>query len=498
MRDVRRAPGPHPEPRSVRFAHLLGVRDAGRVLRDFATYLPTQAIPAIAGFIVLPVLARRLTPTELGVLAIAQTLVTLGWTVGGSWLATAIVREVPASRARHEVDAFSRTLIRAFAVSLGLFAAFMAVLAVAGVWSSAIGDHLLLLGAATSGLILQNIAVTLFAASLRPRAYAVVDVLARTGGIALGVALVFSGGNVASYLLGLAAASLVVGGVGLALGWPQRVDGSAGRPHLDVWLRYGIPSSAAALAAWAMFFVDRYVLALLEDTRAVGIYSVGNVIGDKLVSLPAFAFFTAAGPLLVTAWERTGRAEVERLMRSYTRILLLLGMPMALYGLAAGGELVELLAGRNAYAESAEVVPVVALGAVFYSLAMVGNTGLVVSKRSGLLAASAVLGLVANVAANLVLIPPFGVLGAAIATPIATGTFLLAGRFWSRRYTTWRFPYATLARSLVAALAAYGAAELVVGEGHAPAAALALTTGLGGLVYVGVLALLGEHRAAAA
>mgnify|MGYP003336594428 CR=1 FL=1 len=51
-----------------------GSHDAGRALRDFATYLPTQAIPAIAGFLVLPLLARKLTPTELGVLAIAQTL----------------------------------------------------------------------------------------------------------------------------------------------------------------------------------------------------------------------------------------------------------------------------------------------------------------------------------------------------------------------------------------------------------------------------------------
>src|SRR5438067_1902687 len=82
--------------RGVRFATVLGVSEAGRVLQDFATYLPTQALPAIAAAIALPVLARRLFPTDIGVLAIAQNLITLGWTFAGSWLAIAIIRELPA------------------------------------------------------------------------------------------------------------------------------------------------------------------------------------------------------------------------------------------------------------------------------------------------------------------------------------------------------------------------------------------------------------------
>src|SRR3954470_5464693 len=79
---------PRVEPRGLWLAQALGVRDAGRVLRHFVAYLPTQLIPAVAGFLVLPVLARELAPTQLGVLTLAptprgvlttaQTLTTLG------------------------------------------------------------------------------------------------------------------------------------------------------------------------------------------------------------------------------------------------------------------------------------------------------------------------------------------------------------------------------------------------------------------------------------
>src|SRR5438105_4123651 len=68
--------GPELPPRRLpRLASHLGLVETGRVLAHFATYLPSQAIPALAGFLVLPILARRLFPTELGVLAITQTLV---------------------------------------------------------------------------------------------------------------------------------------------------------------------------------------------------------------------------------------------------------------------------------------------------------------------------------------------------------------------------------------------------------------------------------------
>jgi len=280
------ARAPAEQPRGVRIAGALGLSEAGRALRDFATYLPSQILPAIAGFLVLPVLARKLAPPELGELAIAQTLITLGWAATGQWLTTAVIRELPAARQRGELRGFSATLARGLGLSgVGLAVFSFALLALAS-FSHTVSQTLPLVIAASAGLILQNLAVTLYAAELRPRAFAVVEVLARVGGIALGVWLVFRGHKVQGYLLGVAAGSLVVGSVGLLTAWPREDAGrkqGAGH-HLRAWLDYGAPVAVSSVAAWALFLVDRFLLAVLKNTGAVGLYSVGAVIGDLIES----------------------------------------------------------------------------------------------------------------------------------------------------------------------------------------------------------------------
>jgi O-antigen/teichoic acid export membrane protein len=492
------APTEH-ESRGVRMAALIGMRDVGRALRDFATYLPGQAIPAIAGFLVLPILARKLAPTDLGILTLAQTLVTLGWTAIGSWLTQVIVRELPAARAHERVRAFDLTLRRAIGLSACAYVVFVAVLGTGAMLSDAIASNLALIAGATAAMTIQNIAVSIYAASFRPVSFAIVDVLARTGGIAAGVTLVFMGYGVAGYLLGLAVASATVGVVGLYTAWPIATDTSAPEPAtLSKWVRYGVPSSIAGLVLWGLFFIDRYLLAVFKSAREVGIYSVGSVIGDKAVALPTLAFFTAAAPLLVAAYERHGTREVERLMREYTRVILLLGLPILAFLVASSGILVPALAGVRYYHQAARVAPLVGAGSLLYSLALVSNTGLVIAKKTRPLATSAAVGLSVNVIANLLLIPPFGLVGSAIATPIGMAAYLGALQFAARRYARWQFPIATLARAVAAALVATTAAVVVARHFDSGPVQVVTIALLGGVLYIGILAALGEHRAVAA
>lgn len=488
---------PAPASLALRVAAALGVHEAGRVLRDFTIYLPTQLIPALAGFLVLPILARKLTPTELGVLTLAQTLITLGWVMVASWLASAIIRELPAHRKGGTVTAFSGALTRALGLSSVVLAAVAALLAAVGMASSAVSDNLFLIIAAITGLTLQNVAVSLLAASLRPRAYVLVDATARTGGVLLGVVLVFQGHNVQGYLLGLALASLVVGSLGLALSWPHSGHDT---PHatpasLGPWLRFGVPGSIAAVATWGLSYLDRYLLAALRDTGEVGIYSVGNVIGDKAVAIPAMAFLTAAGPLLITAYERSGRVEVERLMRAYTRVILLVSLPIIGFVTATAGTVVPLLAGERFYAKAADVAPIISAGSLVYALALIGYTGLIVGKRTWPMVWGGAIGVLVNVVANLLLIPPFGIVGAAIATPLAMAAFLVGTQVWSSRHATWHFPVMTLARAGIAAAAAYGAARLALTSLDWPRGGeLAFAAATISAVYLASLALLGELR----
>jgi O-antigen/teichoic acid export membrane protein len=474
------------------------LRDAGRFLRDFSTYLPMQAIPAIAGFFVLPILARKLFPTDLGILALCQTLISLSWSVVGGWLASAVIRELPAARSRDAIRSFTRTLRIGLAILAAVFAVFALFLAAGAAFSDAIRHNYWLVLAAAGTLIIQNVATSLLAADLRARAYALMEVAARLGGIGLGIGLVFAGHGVGGYLLGLSASSGVIGLLGLALAWPRSGSsaqpGPQGEAEVAAWLRYGVPAGVGAIAAWSIVFVDRWLLAALRDAGTVGIYSVGNTIGDKAVSIPMFAFAAAAGPLLMTAYERAGRGELERLMREYTRVLLLVGAPVVAAVAAVADPLVSVLAGRTLYGQAAEVAPIVAFGSLLFGFVAIPAAGLTSTKRTRELFYAAGIGLMANVLANLALIPPFGMMGAAIATPIGTGVYLVAVFAWARHRAAWHLPVGTLVRCALASGGSYVAARLAVGLPSSEVVAVVVGLVVAAASYVALLWLLGEHK----
>jgi O-antigen/teichoic acid export membrane protein len=332
-----------------------------------------------------------------------------------------------------------------------------------------------------------------------------VEVSARVGGIGLGIALVATGHGVSGYLVGLAASSATIGAIGVFLSWPRA--GAAARPEeeppeggapataLRAWIAYGVPASFGATLLWGLSFVDRYLVALFKNAAAVGVYSMGSALGDRVVMVPMFAFAAASGPLLVTAFETKGRDEVERLLTEYSRVLLLVALPCAAFIAAVGPTLVTVIAGIHyaLYGPAATVAPIVAIGSVLYGLSTLAMTGLAVSRQTRYLALSAGIGLATNVVANLALIPPFGINGAAIATPIGMGAYLLSVNYWAREHARWRVPWGTLVRALVAALAGYGALRIVPAP-HNRVERILADAALGAAVYVLALAVLGERR----
>jgi O-antigen/teichoic acid export membrane protein len=488
------------EPRGVRLATVLGVRDAGRALRDFATYLPTKVIPAIAGFLVLPIVAHKLAPTELGVLYLAQTWVSAGWIVSGQWLTAAITRELPNYRAHNDMGGFARRLLRSYGVTALLFCGFVGVLGITSAISSAVLTNFPLIVAASAGLIAQNLAITIFAAALRPIPYAITEMLARLTGYGLGAYLVFQGHKVEGYLTGIAVASCFFGGIGLLISFPRgrRAPVAADSYDIGSWLRYGFPAGLSNVVTWLLLFSDRYLLAILKSTKAVGLYSLGNSLGDKVITIPILAFLTATRPLLVNAYENKGRDEVERLMRAYTRVVLLIAIPIVAYVAVTRTPILTLAVGSAQkganYGPVAKLIPIIAVGSLLFVITAIGNTGLVIGRQTVPMVYSAAIGLGVNVAVNVVLIPLYGALGAAIATVISMGAYMAAAQYWSRRLVTWHFPFATLARTLVAAGAGGGVAYAAMRTTDSNLGKLGAAAALGGLAYVLVLVVLREHR----
>lgn len=249
------------------------------------------------------------------------------------------------------------------------------------------------------------------------------------------------------------------------------------RPLLREMNRFGVPLVPAALALIVVNFSDRLFLVHLASLEEVGLYEIGVRIASAMVLL--LTAFRMAWPAFAYSIEEDAEAK-----RTYAFVLTYLVVVASWLALALGllaPWLVRLLATPEFY-EGQRVVAPLAFGGMAYAAYIVMAIGVGRAKRTQLNWAIAGLAAVVNVVLNVILIPPYGIQGAAYATVAAYGVMFVAMTWYAQR--VFPVPY-QWRRVLTAAGAAVGLLLLGKAVGGL-LAALALT-----LTYPAALLVLG-------
>jgi O-antigen/teichoic acid export membrane protein len=168
----------------------------------------------------------------------------------------------------------------------------------------------------------------------------------------------------------------------------------------------------AALAATGLIWVDTLLLGALTDQRHVGSYNVATrlVMLAVFVMAPINAAFT---PHMAHLLHRGERAEAARAYGTASRWILGLSMPAFVVLVVFPNQLLTYFG--KGYAAAAAVTVILAFGQLVSAAAGPCGTVLNMSGRVGLNMVDNVAVLVVNVVLNLVLIPRYGIVGAAVA-----------------------------------------------------------------------------------
>jgi O-antigen/teichoic acid export membrane protein len=191
---------------------------------------------------------------------------------------------------------------------------------------------------------------------------------------------------------------------------------------------FGIPLVPTALFLWVTNFSDRLFLVKLADTEEVGLYSVGVRIASALVLL--LTAFRLAWPAFAYSIEDDG--EARRTYGYVLTYLVLLTTWVATALALLSPWIVEWIA-APAFESSSRVVGPLAFSTVAFAAYIVVAIGVGRAKRTQFNwvvtgAAAAV-----NIGLNLILIPPYGMMGAAIATIAAYATMFAGMAWWAQR-----------------------------------------------------------------
>jgi O-antigen/teichoic acid export membrane protein len=239
-------------------------------------------------------------------------------------------------------------------------------------------------------------------------------------------------------------------------------------------------------------YSDRFFLRHFGNLSKVGVYSLAYKLAGILTVLVTGPFtFAWQWQQFEIAKREDGKKIQARIATYQTFISLFLGLGISVLA----NEVLSVLAPPS-YARAERVIPILVLSYVFANVRVVVSSGVLVQRNTMQMATVFALSTVADLALNWWLIPPYGMLGAAIATAAAYGVSLVLAWAAAQRVYHIRYEYGRNAAMLGAATALYLVSEWVEKKGHLPLISSALIdVGLTGVfLMLGYLLLDVEER----
>ncbi len=228
---------------------------------------------------------------------------------------------------------------------------------------------------------------------------------------------------------------------------------------------------------------DSVLLGFLTDARMVGWYNAAYKPVTIALAMP-LTYFVGLFPALSRTYAESREAFRALVVRSL-RLASIVAVPLGVGGTLLAAPLIEFLFGAR-YAASARVLPILVWSAVLVILRGSYRHSLIAAGHQAVDLRCAMVSSGLNVGLNLLLIPRFGMIGAASATVIGDAAwFLMALAFFHIRVMRLS-PLPYLARPLVAGAAMSACLLLAPHLFWMERAILSL------LVYFGVLFLLGD------
>jgi len=435
-----------------------------QLARSSLTYGAGNYGVKLVGFFLIPVYTRYLLPADYGILALVSAFNRILFILLNVGQSTALFRfyydhDEPEARAR--VIAASLWVVLLYSLPLALV-----MLALSHVIASTLlGDGalypLVAIGVLTMGSrVVLRLPFSVMRAQRRDTAYASWN-LTRTA-LSAGLAILFVVGlemGVRGVLLSALAAEVVLLTClvsivikTLRIGWTPE------QTQAQLW--FGLALVPAGLSAFIMDLSDRLFLRWYATMDDVGLYSLGYRFGEII-------FFVVTAIQL--AWPQFvfGNRKLKEAPRlyAYASTYYVAGLLFLVLGLSLLAPEVIAVMTTPAFQGAAVVVPIVAMAGLCQGICSIGSIGIMFQKRPIVRAYAIATAAVLNLGLNYLLIPRYGMLGAAWATVlsfIVQATLLV----WAAlRYYPVPYQWGRFTQLFITAAVVYGLGWLLP---HAP------------------------------
>lgn len=225
-------------------------------------------------------------------------------------------------------------------------------------------------------------------------------------------------------------------------------------PYFKVILTYSVPLMAVELVSLLLNLGDRYVIEAVLGSKQLGFYAAAYNLSSYFSFIVAGSLMQALLPMYLQMWADEGeeptRAFIEKILRYYV----LFGAPIFTLFTIVSPHLLSMLASEK-YLQGSVIIPWVCAGMFFNGALVLVGAGLHIKKQAKLFVRWMLLASVFNIVANLLVVPMFGLLGAAIVTLFSYIVLLAGVHRDANRLFRISVPYRALFTTSMACVAAY-------------------------------------------
>ena len=404
------------------------------LVKNSGIYAISSLAGPLVGLVMAPFLTRALSPTDYGALVVLNTVVTLVTGVSELGLGAAFTRMYlyDCKTPREQLDALSTLVVSLLLILFPITVAGM----MAAPWLS-----VLVLGHTSYTDAIAVASVLVLSQNLTVPGLVWLRVESRAGlfsTITIANLLITAGANivlVGTLHMGVVG-SLVANGLGdviIIICTLPVIFWRAGF-HLRIvmvgsMLAFGAPHVMNVISGWVLQLSDRYLLEHFASLSLTAGYSVAYALGGILSAAIIAPFSLAWWVLMYPIAKREDAKHMFKLIfRGFSFVLLFATLGLSLFGNSA----LDLLFPASYHTQS-PIIPIIALSTMFNGISNVVTLGMSLQRKTWLASLTYIIGALINVGLNIVLIPIYGAMGAALATLVAYMAMVLIGYLFNQR-----------------------------------------------------------------
>ena len=264
------------------------------------------------------------------------------------------------------------------------------------------------------------------------------------------------------------------------------------KPLFAGLMQYGFPLIGVSVSIGLLNMVDRYIVVFSMGKTPFAIYSANYAISSGVFTMLMVAVMRGVYPAVLGAWREGGQAHAKPLLDAGVRLYAMIAVPAAAGLTAVGPLLSQTLFVRPEYHEGAPIIGITACAMLFMGFTEYANKSWELIKKTVPVLQNAACAAVVKVAASLLLLPVFGISGAAFGTLLAFFFYFSLTAFRAKKnflfYLGSRRILNILISSILCALAAYCVTLLSIPRVVALLGAILA----GGITYFTAIMLSGE------